>query len=71
MNFLHYGALTFDTLVYDTNVGDIRFSSYNVLKTFIKHNDFLTWTNNYIVSKAHCTGTQQITESPSPENINF
>ena len=33
MNFLHYGALTFDTLVYDTNVGDIRFSSYIVLKT--------------------------------------
>ena len=25
MNFLHRGALTFDTLVYDTNVGDIRF----------------------------------------------
>ena len=33
MNFLHHGALTFDTLVYDTNVGDIRFSSHNVLKT--------------------------------------
>ena len=28
MNFLHRGALTFDTLVYDTNVGDIRFLKF-------------------------------------------
>ena len=35
MNFLHRGALTFDTLVYDTNVGDIRFHK-NFMRGFVK-----------------------------------
>ena len=35
MNFLHRGALTFDTLVYDTNVGDIRFHK-NFMRRFVK-----------------------------------
>ena len=34
MNFLHRGALTFDTLVYDTNVGDIRLQK--ILCSFYK-----------------------------------